>query len=150
MAPGRLQCGEPLKVDLHTQLNNTRAIGGRKGAKVAVDLVPRRVKPRGRIEAGELRVVEGVVKLEAELHVNRLANGEILEDGDVPVVDAWTADHRLGRVSDSAYGRQLEHAGVEVLVESALTLGKHRTTMRGPSVGEPVMSVAVTCGVGRL
>jgi hypothetical protein len=100
VAPGRLQCGEPLKVDLHTQLNNARAVGSRKGAKIAVDLVSQSVKSRGGIEAGELRVIEGVVKLEAELHVNRLANGEILEYGDVPVVDAWAADHRLGGVSD--------------------------------------------------
>ena len=44
----QVACGEPLKVDLHTQLDDALVAGGREGAEIAVDLAPSSVKPRSR------------------------------------------------------------------------------------------------------
>src|SRR5438045_390211 len=79
----------------------------RRGSRAAV-------KSRRRIVRAELRMIQRIVQLSAELEFEALLNGDILEHGDIPVVDAWPAQLRLRHGTESVHCRHAEDAGVEV------------------------------------
>ena len=96
-----------LEVQLDAQLNITgiavirdftRAPGGVSGIEDGLaDLVRRET----RVDAGRLRMIEDVESFQPELEANALREIEILEERDIPVVDARAPE---GISPDIAYG----------------------------------------------
>src|SRR5262245_20951445 len=54
-----------------------------------------------------------------------LANREVLEDGNVPVVDPRATNHIFGSVADRSLRRTGDDAGIEEALECPLTLRNH-------------------------
>src|SRR5205085_1278460 len=91
-------------------------------------LLAGRVELRGGVNGVELRMVERVVHFHAELEVTFLGNREVLEDGNVLVVE--TGQSELGDVAIvadiEASGRPREHRCIEPLREAALAAIQYR------------------------
>src|ERR1039457_2406966 len=106
---GRCGSREPSEGEAQRTLHHTRCAGGR---------VARRVKPRRGVDAGILRVVEGVVSFPAELEVALVTlHVEPLGKRHVPVVDARIADTILSGIARVIHAWPGEGRRVEPLVE---------------------------------
>src|SRR5271165_5916717 len=90
-----------------SQLRNARGAGARHLAEGA--------GIEGRSYTAELRMVEQVEELGAELKRDSLLQLGLLNKGNVPVVDAGRAHQTPSRVPESAQCRQGESAGGEPL-----------------------------------
>ena len=82
-----------LKIHPQRQLYPPRTPRTRRLQEQLIHLIPLRIKPRRRVQPGELRMVEGVVTLEPKLSVPALAKLHLAVQGDVPVID------EIGRAS---------------------------------------------------
>src|SRR5699024_9052529 len=80
------------ELEPHPQLDAARALrGARELAKGSVHLLAGLVVEDGAgVGRRELVVVEGVVHLQAELETTRAAQRDVLEHGDVPVLEAYS------------------------------------------------------------
>ena len=97
-----------LEVQPHRELNHARrprrCCNADRGAEVRVHLLSRGVELRVAIDVIELRVVQDVVHLGPELERLGAAEPQVLEQRDVPVVDARTLDDIARGVADSRRG----------------------------------------------
>ncbi len=88
---GKPTCGERrrrLETHSRRKLHHARAGSACELAEEAVGLVAVDVDPGGGVHARELRVVEGVVGLDAKLEGHLLLDRNVLEERQVPVVGA--------------------------------------------------------------
>src|SRR5579862_2344185 len=91
---------KPSEIGAQRKLHDASRGGGGGLAESCVQLISGEIEARRRVPVRELRMVESVVELAAELELHALLHqGEILEDRDVPIVDAGTADYVAGRVA---------------------------------------------------
>lgn len=72
-------------------MDEARLAGGGELVELAVHLGPAGVGAGGGIEGADLGVVQRVVEFAAELKFESLPDGEVFEDGDIPVVNAGAA-----------------------------------------------------------
>src|SRR5579871_6453308 len=93
---GLPQYSRRLEVELCRHLDDARIAGLR-------DLSEGPAEAPG-VGVQELRMVEGVEELRAELERLVLADLEVLVDGDVEVVDPWPAQHVASHVAESEHG----------------------------------------------
>ena len=96
-------------------------------SKARIRLPALRVEARDGVHAVESRVVERVVEFAAELNPpGRVAPPlHVLEQGKIPIMDAWPANGVFGRVADPEVRpfRRPRHLPAEVPVDAALALG---------------------------
>src|SRR6266852_5960911 len=89
--------GLSLEQQPQRQLHPTRIPRPHKRAERATGLPSLLVEPGRRIYTRELRMIEAVVPFRAELQLEALpGQPEILEQRNVPVIDAGAAEHVLG------------------------------------------------------
>src|SRR2546421_11413857 len=82
-SPGR---PPPSEIQARRDLRSSRRARSGGLHEQPVDLIVLRVEAHAGIDTGELRVIEGVVGLEAELAASLFADLQIAVDADVPVV----------------------------------------------------------------
>src|SRR5262245_853096 len=104
-----------LEAEARRAHQDARVARGRGLAEGRVHLVPRRVEARRRVDRAELRVVQDVVALEPQLQpaLAGRTHREVLEYGQVPVVDPGQAEDVAGRVPVLASHGARERADVQ-------------------------------------
>src|SRR5262249_11810408 len=80
--------------------------------------LPERSRPESSAHPAELRMVEEVEELRAELQRYLLRQPSLLDEGDVPIVNAWSTHQPTPGVPESAQRWQREHGRCEPLGES--------------------------------
>src|ERR1039457_6036523 len=133
---------QPSQRQAQRTLHDARRACRRHRPESRVGLVARRVKPRRGIEAGILRVVEGVVSFPTELEVALFPlHVEPLGNRHVPVVDARIAEIVLSGIARVIHAWPGRSRRVEPLIKSMPSeVALPITLMRWPSP-PPVMSV---------
>src|SRR5579872_1665378 len=92
---------------LQSELNQPRTPGRAHQAEAGVGHVS--------VRQSEVRVVEGVEHLGAELEPGALRHSDIFLDSDIPVGDAGAGQHVPSRVPEVSRGRIAEAGRVELL-----------------------------------
>src|SRR4029453_7776744 len=103
-------------------LHDARVARGRGFAERRVHLRARGVEARGGVHGAELRVVQQVVDLPPALESLRAAGGEVLEDREIPVVDAGQLEDGARSVAVVAAARRARERGY---VQPAARLARH-------------------------
>ena len=117
-----------LETNTHGKLQESRTPGPYDSAQRRVNLGARRgIKNRPIIYRGPLRVVERVVCLGPQLHIDTFFNGKVLGPNYVPIINSGAVEYgAIPCRSDLAHGRQGKHIWVEIVVKSALALRQCR------------------------
>src|SRR5436189_2965001 len=117
----------PSEYEPESQLHLPRIVGGGEGAELAVGLLAvSRIEHRGGIDRRELGVVENVKRRGAQLKMQPLIDCDVLDQRQIPIVDARAPEDIGRRVAQRAHRREPKNAGVEILRESALIFGQNR------------------------
>src|SRR5579883_100074 len=102
--PLTLSVPPALELQPGRQLDDARVLRRRVLPELRVQLRAGGVELRVGVHSAELHVVECVVKLGSKLHAQTLVQANILEQGDVPVVQAGTAEQDFGGIAQRAHG----------------------------------------------
>ena len=103
-----------LEADLDAEHHAARGRGSDVLAEFLVHLVAAGIEAGVIVDGGELRVVEGVVGLQAELQRAAAVRGEgeILVEGDIEIVYPGSGEGELGGIADAQFSaRGRVHAG---------------------------------------
>ena len=103
-------------------MNLPRRSGRGELAELAVYLVARGIELSARIDRAELGVIESVVGLGAELQLEGLPNGEVLEYRQVPVGDPGSSQKCFSGIAQRAHRRNVKATGVEVAGKGPLII----------------------------
>ena len=118
---------QSVKSELKTQreLHDPWGPHGGHFPKTPIHLLACGVKEGEVIYKLKLRMVEGVVKFPAELDKALFAlQWEVLHEGKVPIVDAWTPEDSPGCIAKISLGWPGKGRGVEPAVKAPLTPGE--------------------------
>src|SRR5689334_19722112 len=101
------------EIQFQPQLHDARLVGGSHLS------VGRAINSR--VDALEIRVIEHVEGFDAELHPDSLRHLDVLEQREVPAVNAWSADRPTTSIAGAqhAVGRVCEGVGVEPAICSS-------------------------------
>src|SRR5437016_3530682 len=103
---------DPSKVEPQCELHRPWTTRCSNLTEAGVHLSSGWIELSGGVDRGKLGMVEHIISFAAELESGPLVDHEVLEQGRVPVIDAWAANFGFRRISCAADGWEGERAGV--------------------------------------